>query len=81
MHIFLKKKIYDEEFAAAEAAIRTFIFEFNELYGVEYYKFNCHLMLHIPESVRRFGALWASSTFPFEHYNGVLSKMFQSSHS
>jgi len=37
MHIFLKKKIYDEEFAAAEAAIRTFIFEIDELYGVEYY--------------------------------------------
>ncbi|KYQ58835.1 hypothetical protein ALC60_02163 [Trachymyrmex zeteki] len=80
MHIFLKKKIYNEEFAAAEVAIRTFVFEIDELYGIEYYKFNCHLMLHIPESVRRFGALWASSTFPFEHYNGVLSKMFKSSH-
>lgn len=79
MHVFLKEKIYDEEFAAAEVAIKTFVLEIGELYGVEYYKFNCHLMLHIPESVRRFGALWASSTFPFEHYNGVLSKMFKSS--
>jgi len=37
-------------------------------------------MLHIPESVQRFGALWASSTFLFKHYNGVLSKMFKSFH-
>lgn len=44
-------------------------------------KYNFHLLLHIPKSVKNFGGLWAVSAFPYEHYNGVLSKMFRNSHS
>ena len=43
--------------------------------------YNVHLLLHIPYYVRRFGALWAWSTFPYENYNGILRNMFKSSQS
>lgn len=79
MHIFLKKKINKEDFNAGKNALRAFVLKINDMYGIEFYKFNIHLMLHIPDSVMKFGALWASSTFPFEHYNGVLSSMFRNS--
>lgn len=42
-------------------------------------KYNVHLLLHIPKSIKYFGALWAWSAFPYESYNYVLRKMLHSS--
>jgi len=42
-------------------------------------KYNTHLLLHIPKSVKDYGALWTWSAFPFEGYNYVLRKMLFSS--
>lgn len=42
-------------------------------------KFNAHLLLHIPKSVKDFGALWAWSAFPYESNNFVLRSMLHSS--
>lgn len=67
------------DFKAGKSALRAFVLKISELYGIQFYKFNVHLMLYIPDSVMKFGALWASSTFPFEHYNSVLSNMFRNS--
>lgn len=46
---------------------------------MELMKFNVHLLLHIPKSVKDFGALWAWSAFPYESYNFVLRSMLHSS--
>lgn len=78
MHIFLQKKISDVDLSTAESALKMFVLKIEDLYGLEYYKFNVHL-LHVPEFVKQFGALWATSTFPYQHYNGVLRKMFRNS--
>ncbi|XP_071639254.1 uncharacterized protein [Temnothorax longispinosus] len=79
MHIFLQEKISDVDVLTATRALEMFVLKIEDLYGLEYYKFNVHLLLHIPEFVKQFGALWATSTFPYEHYNGVLRKMFRNS--
>lgn len=79
MHIFLQEKIGDEDFSTAKSALKMFVLQIEHLYGLEYYKFNVHLLLHIPQFVNQFGALWAISTFPYEHYNGILRKMFRNS--
>lgn len=42
------------------------------LYERQYWRFNVHLLLHLVDSVRRFGSLWAHSAFMFEHNNGRL---------
>ena len=39
-------------------------------------KYNVHLLQHLPDFFKRYGALWAWSAFPPEHYNGVLKKLF-----
>ncbi|XP_051159327.1 uncharacterized protein LOC127291530 [Leptopilina boulardi] len=77
INIFSKTKISEVEFSKASEAIRLFVLKFEDLYGKEYMKYNVHLLLHIPQSVKNFGALWAWSTFPYEHYNGVIKKLFK----
>ncbi|KYN17869.1 hypothetical protein ALC57_09862 [Trachymyrmex cornetzi] len=40
-----------------------------------------HLLLHIPQYVKYWGAPWDSSAFMFEHGNGVLLKLFRGTQS
>ena len=35
-----------------------------------------HLLLHLPDSVKSLGPLWAHSSFPFEGMNGWLSELY-----
>jgi len=43
-----------------------FVALFEVLYGAESMRFNVHMLLHVVQSVRMSGPLWATSTFPFE---------------
>lgn len=40
---------------------------------------NIHNLLHLPETVRKLGPLWAHSCFAFEAANGELLKLFHGS--
>lgn len=77
--IFLKDKITTHEFDVAKAAVQKFVTQVESLYGKEFVKYNVHMLLHIPKSVQNFGALWSHSAFPYEHYNGILGKLFKNS--
>lgn len=79
MQIFLQDKILPEQFKKAKAALEKFVFQITDLYGIQFFKFNVHLLLHIPLFVKYYGALWATSAFPYEHYNGILAKLIKSS--
>ena len=76
MHIFLRKKISDEEFSLAEQALQKFVFDIEYLYRKEFMKYNVHLLLHLPQYVKMYGSLWAWSAFPPEHFNGVIKHLF-----
>ncbi|KAK3911515.1 Halomucin [Frankliniella fusca] len=70
----------DEKFEKGTRALREYILTIDDVYSTYVLlKFNTHLLTHVPQSVKNFGALWASSTFSYEHYNGMLAKMFRSS--
>ncbi|XP_065222034.1 uncharacterized protein LOC135846716 [Planococcus citri] len=73
---FLQPSITTEEWRKATEALFHFVINIGNLYNKNFYKFNVHLLLHLPICVREFGALWATSCFPFEHYNGILNKLF-----
>lgn len=81
IYTILKDRFSIQEFRSAKRALQQFVEDTETLYGKEYMKYNIHLLLHIPDSVKQFGALWAWSAFPFEHYNGILTKMFHNSQS
>lgn len=79
MRIFLKAEISHSEFDSATKALKEFVHSVENTYGKQFYKYNVHLLLHIPRATRLFGQLWDTSTYPYEHYNGVLGKMFRNS--
>lgn len=60
----------------AEQALRKFVRNFEKLYGATNVSFNVHLLMHLAASVRNWGPLWTTSTFPFESFNGTLLKFF-----
>ncbi|KAK0141862.1 hypothetical protein N1851_020460 [Merluccius polli] len=60
----------------AEQALRKFVLNFEKLYGAANASFNVHLLMHLAAGVRNWGPLWATSTFPFESFNGTLLKFF-----
>ena len=60
----------------AEQALHKLMFNFEKLYGAASVSFSVHLLMHMAESVRNWGPLWATSTFPFESFNGTLLRFF-----
>ena len=56
----------------ADRLLASWAVDFTELYYVNNYKFNFHLVVHLTASVRRLGPLWATSLFQFESNNQVL---------
>lgn len=71
-HILLKETISDNDINCAEIMIRAFVRDVGALYGQVCYTYNLHTLLHVCVLVRRCGNLWATSTFPFETFNGFI---------
>ena len=58
----------------AEMKLGEFVSDIARLYGPEQMSYNVHTLLHLANSVRKCGPLWATSMFPFEGFNRVLLK-------
>lgn len=80
-HLLLNSKITLTDIHKAEYTINKFVQQTEILYGTEHLTFNTHLLLHMPQYVRNWGAPWDSSAFMFEHGNGVLLKLFRGTQS
>ena len=70
--ILVKDSISEEDLRTADSMLRSFVKGIKPLYGEKCYTYNTHNLLHLPLLVRRWGPLWATSTFPFESVNGFL---------
>lgn len=64
--------ISEQMITDAKRALNEYVSRFEVLYGRKNLVCNVHLLLHLPEEVRKFGPLWTMSCFPFENLNGVL---------
>lgn len=65
----LQDHVTDEELNQCEIDLLRFVADFETLYGKECVTFNIHALLHMVQSVRMCGPLWATSTFNFESTN------------
>ncbi|KAG1652265.1 hypothetical protein GQR58_026433 [Nymphon striatum] len=65
-HPNMLRRIKSDDFDAAELALKKFVIYIPALYGLENVSYNIHLVIHLVDSVRNCGPLWATSTFPFE---------------
>lgn len=66
VYILLKTDISEENLLQCELDLVRFVGECEILYGEEVITFNMHSLLHLVQSVRKSGPLWATSTFPYE---------------
>lgn len=76
MFLLSKDIITTADLQKCEKLVVDFVKQFETLYGKIHVSFNVHLCLHLPESVRNWGPLWAHSGYIFESYNGEILKMF-----
>ena len=65
-----------DDLNAAEQMLHLFVYEFASLYGLPNMSYNVHQLSHLSDTVRQWGPLWTTSTFPFESGNGLLMKLF-----
>lgn len=72
MHILLRSEIFDIELDRAEEMLKLFVELTQRYFGKAAMTFNVHQLLHLVESVRNWGPLWAHSTFAFEAGNHTL---------
>lgn len=68
----LKEKIPNDSLKSIEGDLIKFVVDFERLYGAHRVTMNLHRLLHIVDSVRNSGPLWATSVFHFESNNGRL---------
>ncbi|KAE8752462.1 hypothetical protein FOCC_FOCC000933 [Frankliniella occidentalis] len=60
------------EINRAETLLKEFVRDFEQLYHIKHCSINIHLLLHLPDCVRRLGPLWVYSCFPMENLNGLM---------
>ncbi|XP_064463072.1 uncharacterized protein LOC135373982 [Ornithodoros turicata] len=65
VHILLGQEITEQDISHADELLRSFVYHCIGLYGESFMTFNVHALLHLAESVRYLGPLWAHSAFVF----------------
>lgn len=76
--LLLTESVTLQQIQEADIMLRRFVMEMGDLYGIQNMSYNVHLSLHLAQSVRNWGPLWAHSAFTFESYNHSLLKMIKS---
>nr|XP_027199904.1 uncharacterized protein LOC113794021 [Dermatophagoides pteronyssinus] len=75
-----KSIIEEEEIKKCELFIDKFMNEFNKLYPTDMFRYNVHVIHHLPEVVRLYGPLLVNSAFHIENSMGVMGKKVKSFH-
>lgn len=73
--LLLGSNISTQNIEDSEQAIQKFILGMADIYGEKELSYNVHILSHLPNSVRCWGPLWATSCFSFEDSLGKL-KLF-----
>ena len=76
VYSLLGDSITKDAINSAEASLTKSVIEVEELYGLRYCTFNVHQLIHLAQSVRDCGPLWASAAFIFESNNHTVQKLF-----
>ena len=74
LHILLSSCISSSDLKAAEEMLAIFYRKAVDLYPQQVCTMNVHSLLHLTQTVKNFGPLWAYSCFGFENMNGHLKK-------
>ncbi|KAE8741323.1 hypothetical protein FOCC_FOCC013144 [Frankliniella occidentalis] len=72
MNLLLQEVISEDQIEMARLLLSEFVEEAQNLYGKQVMTYNVHGLLHMSLMVKRWGGLWANSTFLFESFNAVI---------
>lgn len=75
INVLLRERVSVTDVKNVETLFRSFVKDFELLYGEEDLRINVHFMTHLPQAVLDWDALWATSTFIPESFNGELGKL------
>ena len=75
LYQLLQERISPECVGKAQVALEKFVVYTTRLYGKEHVSYNVHQLVHLCDTVRSWGPLWANSSFPFESMNHVILQM------
>ncbi len=75
INLLLRERVSVTDVKKVDALFRDWVKDFELLYGEEDLRMNIHFMTHLPQAVLDWGALWATSTFIPEWFNGELAKL------
>lgn len=75
INVLLSKEISVVKLENCEKDIKKFVRDCQNMYGIHFMTFNVHSLLHLCDSVRRSGPLFATSAFPFESKIGNLKTL------
>jgi hypothetical protein len=73
--ILLSPRLCSTWTSYSEQLLVIFVQQCEQLYGPEFIVYNVHSIIHIPDDVRKFGALDKISSFPFESFLGKIKKV------
>lgn len=76
----LSCKRESQNFQFAHLALRTYVEKCEAIYGIAFFSYNIHGLLHIVEDAKRFGPLDAYSAFPYENNMSVFRKYCRKPH-
>jgi hypothetical protein len=77
IRLLLGNQISKEDLVTAYEKLYRFVWFFEDFYDREYISLNVHDLLHLEETVRRNGPLWAYSCFHFEAFNATILEFIQ----
>ncbi|XP_071478459.1 uncharacterized protein [Diadema antillarum] len=69
-------KISKKRLMQSDFYLQKFAMFVDPLYGKQEATFNVHLLVHLTDSVRNWGPLWATSAFAFESFNGYIKTLY-----
>jgi hypothetical protein len=70
-----KRSVSAEQIERYEFYMTRYLKTLRDLYSDSHFVPNHHLSLHLPRCLRDFGPVHAWWSFPFERYNGVISRL------
>ena len=75
VYTLLQQSISLNQLECCQTMLNQYCFQFSSLYSTRYMSANIHLLLHLPDTVKQLGPLWAYSCFHYEGQNGVLKTL------
>ncbi|CAF0951785.1 unnamed protein product [Brachionus calyciflorus] len=76
LRLLCQEKLNEDDFILSQKLIENFIFEYEELYGVQHMTYNLHAHIHLPIQAFKFGPINKVSSFAFEGMFKIFRDLF-----